>query len=400
MAIAIYGGTFDPFHLAHKNIVKSLLKSQKFSAVYVIPAGISPHKGDVEIQFSTYRYMMARLALAKYDDVIVSDYEIKKESISYSIDTIRYFYESVLEEDEEIYFVLGSDSLMQIETWYKPAEIMSEVILYVALRPGGERSVELERQQKHLENKYRARIQYFENKPMPISSTVIRNKIKAGDLESIEVPKKVKAFIMTHFLYQDSPIEIFSSEQINQLRKYERQLMHFMTPERLTHSLNVMYEAVRLARRFGVSPWSAAVAGILHDVAKEQDYKKFPSVLERLDEETLANKSIVHGPVGASFVRAYFHVEEPAILDAIYYHSTLSPVPTDLEKIVFLADKTEPGRDFTDLAEIRQMAQLDLNRAVLMTIDATAIVLKRNRKNLHSDTIKAKQYISRLDSEK
>lgn len=393
MAVAVFGGTFDPFHKAHKNIVKTLVNQNLFSEIYVIPTGLVAHKVSDKISFSTYRLEMTRLALAKYPQVKILDWEMQQDCISYTVDTLAYLREQILDDRTPIYLVMGSDSLLQIESWHKPLVLMNEATLYVAKRPGQGPELSLDKHKTHLEERYGARVEFFDLKPMPISSTMIREQIKAGMTDEIAVPGKVKDFIVRNHLYRDTPLENFSHEQIQTLRSYERQLMRLMGTMRLIHSLNVMYEAVRLAKRFGVDPWKAALAGLLHDVAKEQDYHEYPEVLERLDKDTLANISIIHGPVGASFIQTMFGIKDPAIRDAIYYHSTLSPVPTQLEKVIYLADKIEPARDYQDLGPIREAALYDLDKAVLLTIEGTSRSLRSNRKNIHPDTLKARDYI-------
>ncbi len=399
MGIAIYGGTFDPFHKAHRRIVKQVLKTGVIDKLYVIPAGTPPHKGRRDVSFSTYRYKMAQLALAGYPAVEVSDFEIRQEGRSYTIETVRHFRNQVAHVDEEIFLVLGSDSFMQIETWREFSKLLRETTLLVARRPG-ETDLELAGQKTRLEKLYGARVQFFPMEPYDVSSTAIRRDIAQGKLDSVPVPKPVREFIKTNRLYEQDLLYDFSDEQIQTLRTYERKLMGLMSTNRLVHSLNVMFEAVRIARRFpGIDVWKAAVAGLLHDSAKELDYHNFPDVLQRLDEATLANKPIIHGPVGASFVIDYFGVNDPAIRDAIFHHSSLSPVPSPLEKCIYLADKIEPARPFSDLPAIRKMAEVDLDKAVLMTIDASIASIKSHGGNVHQDTLAARAYLSKkIDS--
>ncbi len=395
MGIAIYGGTFDPFHKAHRRIVKRVLKAGIIDKLYVIPAGTPPHKGNRQVSFSTYRYRMAELALAGFSDVVVSDFEIRHVGRSFTIDTVRYFRDQVAHVDEEIYLVMGSDSLMQIETWREYRALLAEVTLLVARRPG-ETDLELQAQVSRLEKLYGARVHFFAMEPYELSSTEIREAIAAGKVDSVPVPRDVRSFIQTNRLYEADLLSGFSDEQIGILRSYERKLMNLVSVNRLVHSLNVMYEAIRIAERFPeIDVWKAAVAGILHDAAKELDYRKFPEVLARLDEETLANKPIIHGPVAASFVIDHFGVNDPAIRDAIYHHSSLSAVPSPLEKCIYLADKIEPARPFADLPAIRKMAKEDLDKAVVMTIDASIAGIKARGGNVHQDTLAARNYLKR-----
>ncbi|NCC82767.1 MAG: nicotinate (nicotinamide) nucleotide adenylyltransferase [Clostridia bacterium] len=399
MKAAIYGGTFDPFHKVHRRVVKSVLKSGYVDKLYVIPAGTPPHKGKRSISFSAYRYRMAELALAKFSQVELSDYEIKEPGTSYTIKTVRYFQENLLDEEDELYLVMGSDSLMEIENWKEFLSLLRQCTLLVAARPG-ETEAELAAQKHRLEKLYQAKILFFEMKESDVSSTAVRKGILEGKLDEQEVPQLVKEFIRQNGLYAEDPLENFSEEQILTLRDFERQLLALMSVNRLVHSLNVMYEAVRIARRFGIDPWKAAVAGLLHDAAKEQDYHEFPEVLSRLDEAMLNNKPIIHGPIGAALVMEQFGITDPAIIDAIYHHSSLTPVPSPLEKVVYLADKIEPGRIFADLKPIREMALKDLDRAVLMTIDGSWASIRAHGGKMHRDTLAARVFLQRQIEER
>lgn len=402
MGTAIYGGTFDPFHKAHRRLIKAVLKTGIIDRLYVMPAGAPPHKGRREVSFSAYRYQMTKLALdkPKYRSVKVSDYEIKQQGPSYTIATVRYFREHVLEPGETLYLVIGSDSLMELETWREYEELLKSVTFLVARRPGTDSDDALLARKDDLEERFGAKIHFFHMKPSDTSSTAIREAIAAGDTELKQVPLAVRQFIRRNKLYQDDPLDIFSEEQILELRAYERRLMHMMSSYRLVHSLNVMYEAVRLARRFSVDPWKAAVAGLLHDMAKEKDYRRYPELLAKMDPSFLNNKPIIHGPVGSYLVKEQFGIDDPAIRDAIYHHSSLSPVPAPLEKVVYLADKIEPGRDFADLEPIRRMAEIDLDRAILLTIEGSSAGIMARGGKIHKDTLAARNYLQRRVQER
>lgn len=395
MGTAIYGGTFDPFHKAHRRVIKAVLKTGIVDRLYVIPAGTPPHKGRREVSFSSYRYKMTELAMSRerYAAVTVSDYEMRAEGPSYTIETVRHFKDHILPYGEKLYLVIGSDSLLELPTWHEYKTLMKEVTFLVARRPGSDEDAELLRAKKEFTKRYGARIRFFPMKPSDISSTAIRKKIAAGEEDCRDVPLEVRNFIKRNKLYADDPLDCFDEEQILLLRAYEKQLMRLISYDRLVHSLNVMYEAVRIARRFGVDPWKAAVVGLLHDMAKEQNHRRYPAILAKIEASFLQNKPILHGPVGAFLIKEQFGIEDPAISDAIYHHSSLSPIPAPLEKVLYLADKIEPGRDYADLAPIRAMAQVDLDRAVIMTIDGSAAGILSGGGHVHKDTLAAKSYL-------
>lgn len=395
MTTAIFGGTFDPFHKAHRRMIKAALKTGLLDTIYVIPAGAPPHKGRRDVSFSTYRYMMTKEALSKpkYERVIVSDYEIKKETTSFTISTVRYFKENILPPAEPLYLIIGSDSLLEFETWRDYPALLKEVQLLVAVRPGSADEEVLAAKKKRFEALYGARIRFYPMKKSGISSTAVREQLARGEEIPKSLPLEVRNFIDANYLYRDDPLSVLTEEQILELRQLERRLMSMLSPHRLVHSLNVMYEAVRLANRFGADPWKAARAGLLHDMVKEMDYKLYPEALKKIDPSFMENKAILHGPLGAMLLNEIFGIDDPAIRNAIYHHSSLSPIPAPLEKIIFLADKIEPARDYGDLEPIRQMARKDLDRAVVMTIDGSISGIRARGGDVHKDTLSARSYL-------
>ena len=168
---------------------------------------------------------------------------------------------------------------------------------------------------------------------------------------------------------------------------------------RLVHSLDVMYEAVAIARRFGVHAFSAAIAGLTHDIAKEEPMARQQAWALAFDPQAYTDEPIAHS-AAASYVLAHeLGIDDRAILRAIQMHSTLSPDPEPLELVLYLADKIEPGRDYADLTLIRKKAQFSLEEACCLVIEGQEVALARQGQTLKPETQIAYQRLKERVSE-
>ena len=109
--LALFGGSFDPITNAHMSVIREL--SARFSEVVVIPSHVSPFKRDSETAPDSVRFNLVRECCKDYENVVVSDYELKNDSVSYSYNTIEYFKN----QGKTVYFVIGSDMLVDLNKW-------------------------------------------------------------------------------------------------------------------------------------------------------------------------------------------------------------------------------------------------------------------------------------------
>ena len=140
-----------------------------------------------------------------------------------------------------------------------------------------------------------------------------------------------------------------------------------MSEQRFKHVLGVEETAVALAKKYGASPEKASIAALTHDYAKERPDEEFKMVIVRdgFDPELLNyNNAIWHGLVGASFVERELGITDAEILHAIRVHTTGAAKMSLLDKIIYVADYIEPGRDFPGVQDARAIAWADLDEAV------------------------------------
>lgn len=166
---------------------------------------------------------------------------------------------------------------------------------------------------------------------------------------------------------------------------------------RYVHSLGVMKEAVKLSHIFQCDEEKAAVAGLLHDCGKFQDKdellkKAYDFGIIQKDACTVFSE-LIHGALGAEIAKKEFNITDEDILNAIRYHTTGKENMTLLEKIVYISDYIEPGRDFPGVDEIRRLAYENLDLAILKAMDNTLKYIIDKGFYIHPDTINARNYL-------
>ena len=119
MRIGIYGGTFAPVHRGHVAAAEAFMKQMELDLLYIIPAGIPPHKQIDAADDPKHRLAMCELAFAGMKNVIVSDMEICREGKSYTVDTLR----ALSGEDRRLFLLMGTDMMLTLDEWREPQEI-------------------------------------------------------------------------------------------------------------------------------------------------------------------------------------------------------------------------------------------------------------------------------------
>ena len=193
------GGTFNPIHLAHLYIAYEAKETLNLDKVIFMVAGNPPHKKESPVIDSNYRYDMVKMAIKDYPGFEISDYEIKKQGYSYTYETLKYLKGD--EEDIEVFFIAGADSLMDIEKWKNPELVLSNCT-FVAFNRGEYTKEALERQKKKLQDKYNSNIILLDISNLDISSSMIRERIIKGKRVDFFMPNKVMEYIEQNNLYR------------------------------------------------------------------------------------------------------------------------------------------------------------------------------------------------------
>jgi len=197
MRIGLFGGTYNPIHLGHLRAAVEVKEGFSLDEIYLIPCAIPPHKKSGHVAGAQERYEMARIATSNTPGFFASDVELKRSGPSYTIDTILHF-KSVLQKNTELYFILGLDAFLEIDTWKSYMDLFPLIPFIILIRPhAGQIDPDL-RQQKiedFIKSKISAGYKYdssqsgfihlemepiflFDVTSLEISSSAIRNLIK------------------------------------------------------------------------------------------------------------------------------------------------------------------------------------------------------------------------------
>jgi nicotinate-nucleotide adenylyltransferase len=376
----LLGGTFDPLHLGHYELVQAALRSG-LDRVIVMPAGRPPHKIGEVVSMAGYRWEMACQAFAGQPEVEVSTQEILRPGRSFTLDTVRQLQAG--RPDDQLFLIYGSDIISQIEQWHEPAALLAECPLLIANR-GGYNDEDSARKADELRERYGARIQFFDAPVIELSSTRIREAILSGQPFLEWLPAKVGRVIRKNGLYRyQQEMEQLDRGLWSRLYEIERQLWPLLDRKRLLHSLNVMIYALHLAGLHGVPLEKAGVAAMLHDCAKCLPDDEGTRLARIAGETQPLNAALLHGPAGCEMACERFMITEPDILQAIRYHTTGFAGMSKLDQIIFIADKVEPARTYANLEEIRRLAEFDLDAAMLLCLQEIDLFLRREHLPAH-----------------
>lgn len=198
--IAILGGTFNPVHTGHVAIAQAVLQARpEIEQLICMPNHIPAYKEEVAIVDGSMRLDMLRLAMEQIPKVTVSDFELKRDGYTYTVDTITRLKQ--LYPKLQIAFIIGDDSLFQLHQWHE-FECLADLceILVVARE---ERRDTIEAYIHSFCARYPAfRISYVEMPPVPVSSSEIRARIAHGSSVQGLVPDQVLQYIEAHALYK------------------------------------------------------------------------------------------------------------------------------------------------------------------------------------------------------
>ena len=180
--IAVYGGGFDPIHNGHIEIVNILLEKYQMDKVYIVPTVIPPHKSGLVASIKD-RMKMIFLAIDKLSrNIVVSDFELRNKSTSYTVTTMKYFRDKY--PDDEIFFITGSDIFSTIKTWHKYSELLHLTKFIIFQRePYPESFLEENIGLLYHDWTQEGTVIFDDSKISPISSTEMRSYPKSENLD-------------------------------------------------------------------------------------------------------------------------------------------------------------------------------------------------------------------------
>lgn len=197
MRIGLYGGTFDPIHTGHLIVIENAINYMNLDKVIILPSSNPPHKKHKKKTATNIRVEMVAEAIKDNDRIILSTYESTDQTVRYTHETIRYFKKYFPED--EIFYILGEDSFLTIDTWRNYEDILDENII-VFTRSNIDSASELVKKVEIIK-KDNPNIFLINNLNINISSTLIRGLVKNKKSIKYLVSDEVKYIIEKRGLY-------------------------------------------------------------------------------------------------------------------------------------------------------------------------------------------------------
>ncbi len=194
MRIGLMGGTFDPVHLGHLIMAEWTKSELLLDRIVFIPSGRPPHKESHELTPAPVRRALLEAALAHEEDYDISEVELGREGISYTIDTVRSLLDDHHYKNAELFMIIGADTLLELHTWKHPETVLSLVQMVVCLRPG----FPLEK----ADGEFLSKVNVIPFPFIDISSSRIRERVRQGKSIHFLVPAAVEEYIHKTGLYR------------------------------------------------------------------------------------------------------------------------------------------------------------------------------------------------------
>ena len=379
MELVIYGGSFNPPHLGHREAVITAMEALHPDRLLVLPDHDPPHKTLEEGSPSPEeRLELCRLTFGELPGVEISDLEVRRTGKSYTYDTVRELENTM--PDANLTLLLGTDMLITFEEWYQYEYLLSHCSLAVLAREDEDDAAILETAER-FRREYGAKVRVLTHAPLPMSSTEIREMLSRRT-GAENLTQETYARIIRKRLYGALP-------ELSWLRE---QAYAMLDEKRIAHVAGCESEAIRLAVRWGEDPDTAAEAGILHDITKRFSFEEQLNLCQKYgiicDAGELAAPKLLHAKTGAAAAKDLFGVPDP-VYQAIRWHTTGKPDMTLLEKIIYIADYMEPTRDFPGVEKLRELAYEDLDSAMLLGLKMSVEEIRQHGQEPYVDTLDA-----------
>ncbi len=383
MRIGIFGGTFNPVHRGHRNLVLKIKNFAKLDRIIIVPTCTPPHKQGKQLADGMHRIKMCEMMFSE-EYFTVSDIEIKRQGKSYTYDTLCEF-KSMFPEDE-LFLIIGSDMLLSFDKWYRYRDILSMATLCVASRDsdteGYDRLTAYARDTLGLDSE-KGDIFIADIEPYVCSSTDIREVVALG-IDSLFVcevtSREINDYMRVNLLYDSNFIE------------YKRLLRGMLDDYRFLHSLNVAESAYLLAMSYGGDEDKAYLAGLLHDIMKNATKEEQLQIMEKggiiLKSAEKNNPKLWHAIAGECYLRCEMGITDPEILGSVRYHTTGKDGMSLMEKIIYIADYISFERDYPDVETMRSLsAAQSLEDAAIYSLQYTLKKLSAEKGIIHPDSV-------------
>lgn len=381
MRIGILGGSFNPIHFGHLQLAQWALSEYKLDEVLMMVAKKPPHKDVADDTEASMRFEMVKRAVDDINRISACDIELEREGVSYTVDTLKQIKEKY--NNAKLFLIVGEDMLFSLPTWHRIDEIFTlcEVVAYA--RPGcdGDERKEAEK----LEKEHNAHIHVGTFTGLNISSTMVREAVYNAKPISHLVPRCIEEYIYENGLYLPENI-----------RAIQKDIKDTVKSKRYRHIMGTVRWAVELAERHGMDTKQARMAALLHDCAKVSPEEQLKEAKKRNIVPTPIEEispSLLHARLGAVYAKEKYGVFDEEIIEAIRCHTLCRLGMTRLDKLLYIADKTEPLRSFGGVNTLRKKAWDDLDAGTVACMDYSIAHTRNSGKQLDDTILAAREEI-------
>jgi len=198
MKIGVFGGTFNPIHISHIRLAQEYQRKLALDRMVLVPAYTPPHKAAVDLASAEDRLAMCRLATKDLPEFYVTEYEIKQQGKSYTYRTLMHIQEKY--PGAELFLIMGGDMFMTVQDWRRASDLYKMATLCAAQREKGELTL-LDMHKEVLETKG-ARCMLIDIEAKPMSSTIVREKVRRGEDVLEYLNPDVWLYILERKLYK------------------------------------------------------------------------------------------------------------------------------------------------------------------------------------------------------
>jgi nicotinate-nucleotide adenylyltransferase len=379
LKLGILGGSFAPVHKGHIFLAEKALSAFKLDRVVFIPAYRSPFKLDAEGMETSVKDRIDMLAASVVGDsrFAVDNCEIRREGISYTIDTLEDIIERYLPKGKPK-LIIGDDIAADFPKWRDSDKILKMADIVVARRINAKPI------------KYPFAHTAVKNEIVDISSHEIRRMIaEGGDWQSL-LPSGAVDIIKNEKLYGYNGDKPSAPPYGSIIERIETEARETLNTERFLHSRHTAVHAFDLCRRFGVKPQDGYLAGVAHDLAKQMDGKQMIKIVKTagmdISDLEMEKPTLLHGKAAAVLLRERFSIHNEDVLEAVAVHTSGSENMGKLAKIIYIADKTDFSR--TVDPALRKMCREDsLDNILVAVIEKTIAKVQAKGQALSEETV-------------
>lgn len=201
--VGLLGGSFDPIHFGHLISARSCAEQLGLDRIVLIPSAVPPHKRGVAMTEGVHRLEMARRAVEGDELFEITDVEFQRSGPSYTIDTVAEIRRRGIGGPGELCWLIGADSLPELHTWHRPAELVQQVRIVTVVRPGWSPPLKADLAKWAGEESATALLRDCVTTPaIEISATDIRDRVRSGRSIRYLVPESVWSYIDATGLYR------------------------------------------------------------------------------------------------------------------------------------------------------------------------------------------------------